>query len=833
MLASASITGPPLTGPLASANEANNPFRDTVGSGRPGGGVGGVGGGGGGGGSHHYHSHLHHHHHQGQRRALWLLKVLAAVPGVLGVIYSINCASAAGPPLPPGSIPSSSTSSTVTKGADGSMIHGEDSFSQDDVHMPQRTDFWMASMWAGLAAYWGYVITSAIIQRQLQSKRAATVVLRVAMLHLVSWTIIGILIHVWPPTEPIRPWIVISFGQAALLFTLVYLPLFLSPMHNAGWTRFANQVQDWAIEDDFMGEPVGWQSMLRLLVLPFGIVGLCSWMLIITRGEPLDGGVHEKVGDMIRDAMKPAGGHGFGAPVRGGGGGGGIDDGDYGSYGGGLLAPITGADSSSLLKTGDDGRQRDPRIIISMIVLSSATPQGYANRQMFRQTTLKLFPSPRNKVVLVNYRFILGYQSVPAVDEEIKQEHQRYGDLLIVRAADAIDRKSLKLYKAIEWADRFEFDYLVKTDDDVLVRMDTLASDIVKLGRKKYYWSGLVFKNMPNNRMDDLDIKEMPKYTDGTLITLSREVVRLLGVPAPRLHADNHAQSLGIWLHGYGIQPVHDIRIQPGALVCEEDLIAKHFDLEPSLAHQPRDTPLEMMTRIQQIKADIKSKKQLGISPATSTLTICNPMLQKRCALCYSCANRASNWKWMGFDCKQGGVVVGERYRKPGILESLQMDEIVNRPATGISDKLDMEQLKVFNSPSGAVQQQQQQQEQEQEQQQQKEDGEQLSDEQKNEGEGEPGVQTSNQEGQQDVGKEIPSKEDADDADDAEGEEVDGSSGSEEEQGEEDEGGDEEEEDDEEEGDEEDESHDGAHDESELTLSDNFVENLDRRHHLD
>ncbi|KAG0224843.1 UDP-Gal betaGal beta 1,3-galactosyltransferase, polypeptide 6 [Actinomortierella wolfii] len=661
-------------------------------------------------------------------------------------------------------------------------------------------------MWAGLAAYWGYVITSAIIQRLLQTKRAASVVLRVSMLHILSWIIIGILIHVWPPTEPIRPWIVISFGQAAILFTLVYLPLFLNPMHNAGWTRLADKVQELAIEDDFFGEPIGWHSMLRLLVLPFGIIGLCSWMLIITRGDPMDGGLHENVNDLIRDAMKPAGGHGF--PNLGNGMGTGA-----GANGGGLLAPITGAGTSgsSLVDT-DAGRKRDPRLIISVIVLSSATPQGYANRQMFRQTTLKLFPSPRNKVVLVNYRFILGVQSVPEVQEEIQREHQRYGDLLIVSAADAHDRKSQKLYKAIEWADRFEFDYLVKTDDDVLVRMDTLASDLVKLGRKKYYWRGLVFKNIPNNRVDDLDIRELPKYTDGTLITLSRDVVRLLGVPAPRLHADNHAQSLGIWLHGYGIKPIHDIRIQPGALVCEEDMIAKHFDMEPSLAHQPRDTPQEIIARIQQIKADIKAKKERGISPATSTLTICNPMIQKRCALCYSCANRASNWKWMGFDCKQGGVVVGERYRQPQLLEAQQMDEIVNRPQTGVSDKLEMEQLKVYRTPPGTVPQRQRQQ--------QRPSAE--TDQTQDEDEKSPAMQVSDQKESQDEEIEASSKEDAEDPEDDEGEEVDGSSLSTEDQ-----------DDDEDKTDDDDDAHEGAHDESELTLSDKDVESLDRRHHDD
>lgn len=196
-----------------------------------------------------------------------------------------------------------------------------------------------------------------------------------------------------------------------------------------------------------------------------------------------------------------------------------------------------------------------------------------------------------------------------------------------------------------------------------------------------------ISRNVPNTRLDDMDLKEMPKFTDGTLTTLSRDIVRLLGVPAPRYLVENNGESLGIWLHGYGIQPIHDSRIQPGAFICEEDLIAKHFDNEPSLQSYPRDDPIQMVERINQIRAELKKNK--GNPKFQTSVSICNNLIQKRCAICYSCQGRASNWKQMGFDCKSSGIIVGDNYRRPEMLDAKQMDELVNRPESGISDDFD------------------------------------------------------------------------------------------------------------------------------------------------
>ncbi|KAG0344772.1 hypothetical protein BG005_001677 [Podila minutissima] len=545
-----------------------------------------------------FHGHLGHSYGRSrQSLALTVLRVLACVPGFMGMMYSLNQS------WDESSMPMSNPDDEIT------LV---------------RSDFWVASI-------------------------PPLVVIRVALAHLMSWSVIGIIIQSRPAAEPTRPWVIITFGQAILLFLVVYLPWFRSQIEAAGFPRLSEKLTSHPLEDGFMGREISGQSATRLLILPLVVVGLCSWMLIITRGP------HGANGD--------GGAPGIRSPQ------------EFPS------APQTSSAGSFL---SESDRRTDNRMAISMIILSSATQQGYLNRKLFRETTLKLFPSPRNKAVLVKYRFIIGNDLSPTTLREINEELGHHGDLAMVEVSDTPDKKSLKLYKAIEWANKYDFDYLVKTDDDVLVRMDILSGELFKQGKKPYFWKGLVFKNVPNTRLDDMDLKEMPKFTDGTLTTLSRDIVRLLGAPAPRYLVENNGQSLGIWLHGYGIQPIHDSRIQPGAFICEEDLIAKHFDNEASLASYPRDDPIQMVERINQIRAELKKNKA---NPRFQTsVSICNNLIQKRCAICYSCQGRASNWKQMGFDCKSNGIIVGDNYRRPEMLDAQQMNELVNRPESGISD---------------------------------------------------------------------------------------------------------------------------------------------------
>lgn len=118
-----------------------------------------------------------------------------------------------------------------------------------------------------------------------------------------------------------------------------------------------------------------------------------------------------------------------------------------------------------------------------MVLIVSASRE---KRRVFRETTLKLMPK-NNEHISYFYQFIVGQ------DQDIKEEMNVYGDILVLNCSDLPQDASKKVYSAFEWADRYDFDYLIKADDDVFVRWDTVSKELELAGRVQRYWRGLAY----------------------------------------------------------------------------------------------------------------------------------------------------------------------------------------------------------------------------------------------------------------------------------------------------------------------------------------------------
>ncbi|KAG0199111.1 hypothetical protein BGX28_007552 [Mortierella sp. GBA30] len=275
---------------------------------------------------------------------------------------------------------------------------------------------------------------------------------------------------------------------------------------------------------------------------------------------------------------------------------------------------------------------------VLILILTSWAPKGYQKRQDFRETTLRLLPKPTAKFSFT-YRFVLGEapsaRAKETMGSKIKQEQEEHDDLLFLPVSDTYEDLSLKVFKALEWSNKFKFDYLCKTDDDIFVRWDVVAHELMDLGPSHYYWRGLAYWDMtpitnPENKNIDHDFKlgVFPPFVAGSLYIFSRDVVTLLTYPGPRFFTKNEDQNIGIWLHSYNIKPIHDKRIQQWD-VCENDMIAKHF----SDAFTPVESMHEMYKNIQENRP------------------LCQGFRQVYCAACYSCIGRSNHWRDWGVAC--------------------------------------------------------------------------------------------------------------------------------------------------------------------------------------
>ncbi|CAO3631705.1 unnamed protein product [Cunninghamella blakesleeana] len=290
-----------------------------------------------------------------------------------------------------------------------------------------------------------------------------------------------------------------------------------------------------------------------------------------------------------------------------------------------------------------DYQKEDDHLKIMVVVLSAWTPKGLDQRKIFRETSMQLIPDPKESGVTFHVEFVIGQPPTERVrldmHEKIEKEMERYGDVKILNTSDKYEDLSQKVYTSLEWMDEYQFDYLMKTDDDIFLRWDTISKELKALGPQQRYWQGLAYWNIPPIRNTENKNNEMnyplpifPPYTAGALYIISRDIVHLIaGVGGPRLFVKNEDQNLGLWLFPYNIKPIHDRRIQQ-IDACEEDMIAKHFgDFGEEGAIG--GTRYEMLDNIREGRK------------------MCHGFRTSVCGLCYPCHGKSTNWRGWGFDC--------------------------------------------------------------------------------------------------------------------------------------------------------------------------------------
>lgn len=138
----------------------------------------------------------------------------------------------------------------------------------------------------------------------------------------------------------------------------------------------------------------------------------------------------------------------------------------------------------------------EAEVRVMVFVLSAWTMKSIDKRKVFRETTLKLMPK-NDEHVSYFYRFIMGQppneQVQAKVGPLIEQEMNAYGDILLLNCSDLYQDLSRKVYSAFEWAEQYDFDYFIKTDDDIFVRWDTVSKELELAGRTQRYWRGLAY----------------------------------------------------------------------------------------------------------------------------------------------------------------------------------------------------------------------------------------------------------------------------------------------------------------------------------------------------
>ncbi|GAA5991412.1 hypothetical protein JCM10908_003301 [Rhodotorula pacifica] len=483
-----------------------------------------------------------------------------------------------------------------------------------------RLDWFISGLWALATAYFTLSLARGLLRRWLVYYTTVPTIIRVVSLQAICWPLTLTTHRVLSFDQPVAAWLICATTAAFCNVIQSWVTSNIVERKDRAdrqrWRLFSiavTAVLGPGVRTDKYrkGERVlSWKRVLWGTALPFALLGWVTtnallWQQFVARYK----------------------------------GGGGIDLGRPRLNATSALAPSPRCETPGALERNTNAAAA---VRVMVLVTSSWTNRSSANRYSFRETSVRLFPRP-STAIAVDYRFLLGTPPSPQVGTRagpgIAAEADEFGDILLVPAHDTYEHLSKKIYEGWKWASSLDVDYVLKTDDDILLRMDVLAKELGKLGRRREYWRGFAYWDIPaikdaSNKNADFayDLPTFPPYTAGALHILSKDLVDLITPRmASRLFVKNEDQNLGLWLHASGVRPIHDHRIQQ-AQVCENDMIAKHFGSQYT-------EPSGFGAR--EMYANIVS----GRKP-------CDGFLQRWCGVCYpSCRGRDNHWRSWGFAC--------------------------------------------------------------------------------------------------------------------------------------------------------------------------------------
>jgi hypothetical protein len=284
-----------------------------------------------------------------------------------------------------------------------------------------------------LAGYWSWILTTSMMRRWLYHYELSNAIVRLVTLTAINWSISAFISSHYGPDAPIWIWMTICF--ILLVSNVLKIVLASSPKYN----RKVEDVQEPRINHK--------STVVKVLILPLFVVILLTMFSSMIQIDRL----RYRSSQLMKQEFK-------------------------------LASAVNAAElGQSAVK-------------VMVVVLSSWTPKGFEKRQIFRNTTLKLMPENSDRISF-SYRFILGEapsaKASSLMGPSITKESDIYNDILIVPSSDLYNDLSRKVYKALEWSNGYQFDFLVKTDDDIFVRWDTIGDELATLGPQRFYWRGL------------------------------------------------------------------------------------------------------------------------------------------------------------------------------------------------------------------------------------------------------------------------------------------------------------------------------------------------------
>ena len=220
-------------------------------------------------------------------------------------------------------------------------------------------------------------------------------------------------------------------------------------------------------------------------------------------------------------------------------------------------------------------------------VMSSPDNYGATKRSLVRGSwPRKDIYKPSPPAVDITVKFVLGTKDLAKEQlHKLTAERDKFKDILLLpNHHDIYSQLTEKVRQTVQWADKnLQFDYLIKTDDDVVIRLDKMVDAL-----RKMHCPARLFWGHPMHRVNVLKtgkwketkwntcLNYLPYYS-GTGYVMGRQVVKLvLRYSEHLLHFTCEDVSMGFWLAPYKITRHDDSRFHLSRTCSRKAIQAHH-----------------------------------------------------------------------------------------------------------------------------------------------------------------------------------------------------------------------------------------------------------------
>jgi len=169
-------------------------------------------------------------------------------------------------------------------------------------------------------------------------------------------------------------------------------------------------------------------------------------------------------------------------------------------------------------------------------------------------------------------RFVIGRTSDIKIEQQLKEETDRYGDIIRLDVDDVYENLSAKTLRLFsDLPEKYTADYYMKVDDDIAMNLPELSAYLKTRGKQPNLYFGCMTSGQVLGEGSKWHEPEKwrfggaasyPRYASGQIYGVSRAVALYIGANQRLLHRyANEDVSVGVWLLGLDVEYLDEKRL--------------------------------------------------------------------------------------------------------------------------------------------------------------------------------------------------------------------------------------------------------------------------------